>query len=132
VELFANSFPHDSESFKKLHELRQRMEKLRKKVLPARHKLGAHADRDVIREGKTLPGGSWQEWDDFWSALADFVRCLNEETFGKPFEIDAGGVMGDAEMLLKSFSQSRHFETLLNGNDPKLRDACLNLALPNA
>jgi len=30
------------------------------------------------------------------------------------------------------FTQSRHFETLLNGNDPKLRDACLKLALSNA
>jgi hypothetical protein len=132
VELFANSRSPDNEAFKKLQELRQRMEKLRNKILPTRHKLGAHADRDVIREGKTLPGGSWQEWDDFWSALADFVRILNEQTFGKPFEIDAGGVLGDAEMLLKSFRQSRHFETLVDGNDPKVRDACLKLALSNA
>jgi hypothetical protein len=130
VELFANSFPPDSDAFKKLHNLRGRMEKLRTKILPARHKLGAHADRDVIRKGEPLPGGSWEDWSDFWSALADFVRVLNEQTFGKPFEIEAGGVLGDAEMLLKSLKQSQHFEALLKGDDASVRDACLKLALP--
>jgi hypothetical protein len=107
------------------------MEKLRVKILPARHKLGAHADRDVIRKGEILYGGTWEEWADFGSALADFVRILNEQTFGLSFEIEAGGVMGDAETLLKFLRQGQHFETLVNGDDPKVRDACLNLALPN-
>ena len=132
VELFTNSFPTESEAFKKLDGLCQRMGKLREKILPARHKLGAHADRDVIRKGEVLNGGSWAEWEDFWSALADFVRLLNEETFRTPLEIDAGGVLGDAEMLLKSFGQSQHFETLLKSNDPKVKDACFKLALPAA
>src|SRR4029077_391432 len=101
VELFANSFPPDSDTFKKLHELTRPMENLRVKILPARHKLGAHADRDVIRKGEILYGGTWEEWVDFWSTLADFVRILNEQTFGIPFEIEAGGVLGDAETLLK-------------------------------
>jgi hypothetical protein len=43
VELFANSFPPNSEAFKKLHGLRERIGKLRTKILPARHKLGALA-----------------------------------------------------------------------------------------
>jgi hypothetical protein len=132
AELFTNSFPPESETFKKLAKLRQRMDKLRQKIQPARHKLGAHADRDVIRKGMVLPGGSWEEWDDFWSALADFVRILNEQTFGTPFEIDAVGVLGDAETLLKFLKQGQYFDTLLNGNDPKVRDACLKLALPNS
>jgi hypothetical protein len=132
VELFANSFPPESETFKQLHRLRQRMEKLRNKILRARHKLGAHADRDVIRKGEILYGGTWEEWGDFWSALADFVRALNEQTFGAPFEIDAGGVLGDAETLLRFLKQGQHFETFLNGDDPKVRDACLKLALPSA
>jgi hypothetical protein len=132
VELFTNSFLPESEAFKKLDELCRLMGKLREKILPTRHKLGAHADRDVIRKGETLPGGSWADWQGFWSALADFVRIINEETFGTPFEIDAGGVLGDAETLLKCFEQSQHFETLLKGNDPKVKDACLKLALPAA
>jgi hypothetical protein len=132
AELFRNSFPPESETFKKLDKLRQRMDRLRQKILPARHKLGAHADRDVIRKGEPLPGGNWEEWDDFWSALADFVRILNEQTFGKPFEIDAAGVLGDAETLLKFLKQGQYFEILLNGNDPKVRDACVELALPNS
>ncbi len=40
--------------------------------------------------------------DVFWSALKDFVRILNEKTLGTPYEIDVGGVSGDAEMLLKA------------------------------
>lgn len=131
VELFTNSFPAGSETFKKLDELRRRMDRLRREILPARHKLGAHADRDVIRKGAPLSGGSWEQWNDFWSALADFVRILNEQTFGRPFEIEAAGVLGDAETLLKFLKQGQHFETMLNGNDPKVRDACLKLALPN-
>ena len=132
VELFRNSFPPESETFKKLDKFRRRMDKLRQKIQPARRKLGAHADRDVIRKGEPLPGGNWEEWDDFWSALADFVRILNEQTFGKPFEIDAAGVLGDAETLLKFLKQGQYFEILLNGNDPKVSDACLKLALPNS
>jgi hypothetical protein len=107
------------------------MKKLRVKILPARHKLGAHADRDVIRKGQVLGKASFEEWEDFWSALKDFVRVINERTTGKPFEIDAAGVIGDAEMLLKALGQSRHFETLLNGSDKAVADACIKLALPS-
>jgi hypothetical protein len=131
LELFTNSFPSESETFKKLEELRRRMDTLRQVILPGRHKLGAHADRDVIRKGGRLPGGSWEQWDDFWSALADFVSILNEQAFGQPFEIEAAGVLGDAETLLKFLKQGQHFETLLKGSDPKMTDACLKLALPS-
>jgi hypothetical protein len=44
----------------------------------------------------------WDEWEEFWKTLADFIRELNEATIGKPFEIEAGGVRGDAEMLIKA------------------------------
>ncbi len=130
IELFVNDFVSDPDTYKQLDDLHQRMKKLRKKILPARHKLAAHADRETIRSGKPLGTASWQEWDDFWSALATFVRLLNEKKKGKPFEINAGGVRGDAEMLLKALSQSRHFLTLLNGDNPTVRDACIKVALP--
>jgi AbiU2 len=63
VELFANSFASDPETHKQLDALHERMKKLRTKILPARHKLGAHADRDVIRKGQVL--GKAEEWEDF-------------------------------------------------------------------
>jgi hypothetical protein len=109
AELFVNSFPPESEAFKQLDALHKRMQRHRKIIEPARNKLGAHADRDVILKGEPLRAGSWDDWSDFWSALADFVRILNEQTFGKPFEIDAAGVLGDAEMLLKALGQRQHF-----------------------
>jgi AbiU2 len=130
IETFINSFPADSQTSKQLDELRQRMEQLRKKIRPARNKLIAHADRDAIREGKPLGEASWKEWDEFWAALKNFVRILNEKTIGKPYEIDIAGVYGDAEMLVKSLQQSGFFETLLNGKNQAVRDACLKVAAP--
>ena len=132
VEMFVESFSSDPETYKRLDELHQRMKKLRKKIEPARHKLVAHADRETIRSGKPLDGASWQEWDDFWTALADFVRVLNEKVVGEPFEIDAGGVLGDAQSFMKAFRQSKCFEALANGDNPVVRDACLDLILPKA
>ena len=49
VELFANSFASDPATYQQLTALHERMKKLRNKILVARHKLGAHADRDVVR-----------------------------------------------------------------------------------
>lgn len=129
VELFVNDLASDPETRKQLDALHQRMKKLRKTILPARHKLAAHADRDTIREGKPLAAASWAEWDDFWAALADFVYLVNQKRLGRPFEITAGNVVGDAEQLLKALKQSQHFETLLNGKDAKISDTCVQLAL---
>jgi hypothetical protein len=55
---------------------------------------------------------------------------LNEKMIGKAFEIDAGGVLGDAESLLKALRQSQHFETLLEGEDQVVVDACPKVAIP--
>lgn len=130
VEMLVNGFASDPETFKKLGGLYQRMQRLRERVKPARDKLAAHVDRDAVRKGKPLGQASFAEWDDFWSALREFVGILNEKMTGEPFEIDAGGVVGDAESLLKALAQSRYFETLLNGDDPAISKACLKLALP--
>jgi AbiU2 len=97
VELFLHGFPTDSDTYKQLKDLCQRMKKHRQKLLPARNKLGAHADRDVIRKGTPLGAASWKEWDEFWSALEEFVSILNKATTGEPFDIKAAGVTGDAE-----------------------------------
>jgi hypothetical protein len=51
---------------------------------------------------------------------------------GKPFEIDAAGVMGDAEMLLKALVHARQFDTLVNSSDPTVKAACLKGALPES
>jgi hypothetical protein len=107
TELFVNSFARDSDAFRRLEALRQRMQKFRVVILPARNKLGAHADRDVIVKGQPLAGGTWKEWDEFWSTLSEFVSIMNQQTFGQPFEIDAAGVLGDAETLLKALANSQ-------------------------
>jgi AbiU2 len=89
VELFVKNFASDTEAFKKLNAIHQRMKPFRSKILPARNKLAAHADRAAV-SGASLGTASWEEWQQFWSDLADFVRALNEEINKRPFEIDAG------------------------------------------
>ena len=132
VEMFVNSFPTNSPTFKQLEELHQQMNKHRNKILPARHKFVAHADRAAIRKGIPLGTASWKEWDGFWSTLAKFIRIVNEKTIGTPYDIEVAGVPGDAEMLIKSLQQSEYFKTLLNGSDEAVKGACLKVALPNA
>jgi hypothetical protein len=129
VELFVKHFAPDSEAFKQLDAIHQRMKPFRTKILPARNKLAAHADRAAVG-GAALGKASWQEWAQFWSDLADFVGTLNEQMKGKPFEIDAAGVTGDAEMLLKALAHARYFDTLLDSSDPTVKAACLKVALP--
>jgi hypothetical protein len=131
IEMLVNHFAPHTHAFKQLDALHQRMKPFRTKIVPARNKLAAHTDRTAV-SGPPLGTASWEEWAQFWSALRDFVRILNEKTTGRPFEIDAAGVFGDAEMLLKALGESRHFETLLNGNDPVVKAACLKAALPKA
>jgi len=111
-----------------LEQLQQAMNKHRQKIKPARDKYVAHADRDAIRKGQPLGMATWQEWDEFWTALRTFVRALNQKALGKPCEIDVAGTLGDAEMLLKSLRQSRHFEQLLNSPDNAVSAASLKLA----
>ena len=83
------------------------MNKLRKKVLPARSKLAAHADRFVIQEGEPLETATWAEWDDFWSALREFIRILNDKMTGQPFDIEAPSMKAEVESLLKALSKGR-------------------------
>jgi HEPN superfamily AbiU2-like protein len=128
LEFFVNCFPPNSATFQQLDQLHQAMSKHRKKIKPARDKLVAHADRTAIRNGQPLGMATWQEWNEFWTALKDFVRLLNEKVLGTPFEIDVAGVSGDAEMLLKSLRQSHHFEKLLRSDNRTVQDACVNVA----
>jgi hypothetical protein len=46
--------------------------------------------------------------DDFWSALRDFIRILNEKMTGQKFDIDAPGMKAEAESLLKALSKGRN------------------------
>jgi hypothetical protein len=128
LETFVNSFGADSETGKQLDGLLQQMMVHRKTIELARNKLVAHADREVIRQGKPLGQASWQDWDKFWAALRRFILVLNESAIGSPYDIEVAGVPGDAAMLLKSLEQSKYFETLLRDGEKAVKDACLKVA----
>ena len=63
-----------------------------------------------------------------YSGVNNFISLLNEEKLGKPFEIDAGGVFGDAEMLLKALGKSQLFDRMLASKDKAVNTAALALA----
>jgi hypothetical protein len=128
LETFVNSFGAGSQTGKHLDQLRQQMLAHRKKIERARNKFVAHADREAIRQGKPLGLASWPDWDQFWAALRKFINILNEKVFGSPYDIDIAGVLGDAEMLLKSLQQSKQFETLLMEGDNTVKAVCLKEA----
>jgi hypothetical protein len=99
VEMFVNNFAPETEAFKQLNALHQKMKPFREKIKVARRKLAAHSDVAAVR-GPPLDAGSWAEWDQFWTTLKDFVRILNEQTIRKSFDIDAADVSSEGNKLL--------------------------------
>jgi hypothetical protein len=101
--LFVGSFSDDAPTHQKLTELKDRLDKHRDRILDARNKLTSHNDRLVINKGQPLAAATWDEWNDFWSALADFVRLINEKTHGGLYDINLTSSRGDVEAVLKKF-----------------------------
>ena len=101
LELFLNHFVENSETRKALDPLYRRIMEFRKKLLPARHKLVAHVDRDIVTKGAVLPAGTWAEWEAFWSDLRAFVHILNQATTGKVVDVTATTAGDDASALIR-------------------------------
>lgn len=98
AEMLVNGFVEVPETFDNMNKLHAQMLDFRKKIVGARNKLGAHADLDAVRKGQPIAAASFEDWNRFWSTLGEFVSLLNETTIGVPFDVDAGGVLGDAEV----------------------------------
>jgi hypothetical protein len=101
VGLFTDALVRSETLHGKLTELQKRMEVHYARIEPARNKLTSHADLETIMANKRLGAATWPEWDQFWSDLGEFVSLVHEHVLGKPFEIRAAMVRGDAEILLK-------------------------------
>jgi hypothetical protein len=97
---------------------------------------GGHDGLTPLLGEKQTPGGPLAA-TDFMSRHPSSIRFAirherrNVSSRRKIAEIEARGVFGDAEILLKALRQSQHFEALLNGSDKAVAYACLKLALPN-
>jgi len=105
------------------------MDGFREKILPARHKIVAHAiAQPSAKESRWARG---VEGVGRFLVSVEYIRnVLNERALGTPYDIDIAGVRGDAEMLLKALRQSQFFETLVKSENSTVRDACLKIALP--
>lgn len=102
VELFTKAFEKIEPLHDQLLDLQTRMQTHRSRIEKARHKLGAHADRETIKADKPLAAASWPEWVQFWKDLASFVSLVHEHVFGAPFDIEAINAQGEVELIPKS------------------------------
>jgi hypothetical protein len=110
-----------------LDALNDRLQRFRRKLLPARNKLISHSDRAAILAGAALGGAPQTDWDQFWLDLQDVVCIIYERVFGRPFYINGVAMLSDADELLKALKLAACFDELMK--DPSLASRCANLAL---
>lgn len=88
-----------------LDEVSKRIHSIRKYILPARNKILAHVDKDVVVSGERLGAFPTEVGDAFWSSLQEFVDKLNRHYFGGVFPLDAVNATG-AEELVRALKKS--------------------------
>lgn len=111
----------------KLKQLGESMVAFRKKLLPARHKLVGHLDRDSVLEGNALGEAEKSEWEKFWLDLQDFTHILHKRYIDPDgtFYLNAAGPLSDADSLIRAIKRSTYFETLISS--PETRRVCANV-----
>jgi hypothetical protein len=112
---------------KLLAVLNAKLQAFREKILPARHKLISHFDRNAILAGHALGAASDAEWNEFWRDLEEFVCIIHEKVLGSPFNIRDVGMLSDADGLLRALKHAACFDELLK--DPALTQRCVDMAL---
>jgi hypothetical protein len=100
----------------RLTKIAARIDKFRKRILPARNKLISHLDLDAALGRKALGGASIAAWQKFWLDLQDFVTIMYRRYVDAraPFYLNGVGMMSDADQLVKALKESTYFHTLLD------------------
>src|SRR5215472_6041638 len=75
-------FSNDPPMLKRLTKLHASMQEFRQKILPARHKLISHLDRDAILAGRPLGDATDEEWNQFWLDLQEFIYIVHRKVTG--------------------------------------------------
>jgi hypothetical protein len=116
-------FSGDPNKQRRLADLNGAIQAFREKLLPARHKRIAHADRGAVFDLASYGQAPDQEWSQFWLNLQDLVLIIYEKVHGEPFYIN-GGMLSDADGLLKALKEAACFTQLINGGDAALTHRC--------
>jgi hypothetical protein len=121
----------DAAKQKRVVELAASIDAFRQKLLPARHKRIAHADRAAAHDVASYGKATNDEWNGFWAELRELVSTFYECVHGGPFDID-GGLMSDADGLLKALKGDACFQSLM-GDSPQMARRCADIfhAIPD-
>ena len=103
----------------KLKRIAARIEKFRKRILPARNQLISHLDLEAALGRKSLGGASVKSWLEFWLDLQDLVAILHKRYVSKtvPFHLNGVAMISDADQLVRAIKESSYFQILLNDKD---------------
>jgi hypothetical protein len=93
-----------------------RIEKFRKRIVPARNKLIGHLDLNAAHRRKSLGAASVAAWRKFWLDLQDLVAILYKRyvTARVPFYLNGVAMMSDADQLVRAIKESTYFHVLLD------------------
>ena len=100
----------------KLKKIAERIDKFRKRIVPARNKLISHLDLDAALRRKSLGGASVAAWRKFWLDLQDLVAILYKRYVDArvPFYLNGVAMMSDADQLVRAIKESTYFQILLD------------------
>jgi hypothetical protein len=103
----------------KLKKIAARIDKFRKRIVPARNKLISHLDLDAALGRKSLGAASVAAWEKFWLDLQDFVAILYKRYVDAqvPFYLNGVAMISDADQLLRAIKESTYFEAVLKDRD---------------
>ncbi len=113
----------------RLTTIAARIDKFRKRLVPARNKLISHLDLDAALGPKSLGGASVAAWHKFWLDLQDLVAILHKRYVSAqvPFHLNGVAMISDADQLVLAIKESTYFRVLLD--DKNLARRILDVAL---
>lgn len=117
---------------KRLRQLKQQMERFRRRLLPARNKAIGHLDLRAAHRRKPLGGAPIAEWLQFWLDLQEFVALLHKR-FVDPkvaFYLNGVGMASDADQLAQGLRESAYFRAAIG--DGRVARVVGDLAFPAA
>jgi hypothetical protein len=97
--------------FDKLKRLSAGMHAFRDKIVPARHKIIGHIDRDSVLLGKPLGAAPASDWDQFWLDLQDFLHIMDKRYIdpNSSFYLNGVAYLSDADNLVTALKESTFF-----------------------
>jgi len=130
ISFFVNNadFSQTPREGARLAEVSGSIHEFRKLILPARHKIVSHQDREAALDGKPLGAASKEAWDQFWKDLREFVQIIHRRHIDPHQGLDIDDIVGltDAEDLVTALKQSTYFTTLMR--DAGLLERCMDVA----